>query len=489
MPRSHRFLLLALALGSVLLTALARHHGFFWDAVLQASRYAQWYYQHGLQRPVLPAEFDAGHPPLFGLALAGVWRLFGPSVAVSHWAMLPLVLGTLWQLYRLVRRFLPAAWVLPGLLLVWLDATWLAQSTLVSPDVAVTFCYLLALNGLLARRPGQTAAGTAPLVLLSTRGLLLWAALGLTALLLRWPEWWPRRAAEGKRRFDLTVRTLLALIWPLLPALLLAAGWLGLHYCLTGWVGYNPDSPWAGNYQRLGPAGVLRNVVIIGWRLVDNGRLTLWLVGAVAAGLLWRGGWRPGPRTGQLLALWLPPVLIMSGLMVWYANPIGHRYYLPALLLLALLVAHLLAELAALPRPSARGLPRILAALALLGLLSGHCWVYPDRIANGWDASLAHWPYFRLRQQSIAWLDAQGIPLGTVGSSFPNAYPLHDVDLTGDARRFAPVDLRRNRYVLQSNVMNFGDAALDSLQQYWHLRHEERAGQVYFRLYEVRGDR
>jgi hypothetical protein len=480
MPSSHRLVLLLLALGSGLLTALAAHHGFFWDAVLLASRYAQWYFHAGFGQLLIPEAYDTGHPPLFPLALAGVWRVFGLSLPAAHWAMLPLLLGTLWQVYCLARRFVPRAWVAPAVLLVWLDATWLAHSTLVAPDVALVFGYLLALNGITARRPLLTLLGSSLLVLLSIRGMILWGALVLTAALLAWLA---PRSTEEQASWPARPRAveLLRPLLPLLPALLLALGWLLVHYQLAGWVVRSAGSQWAGNASFVGPLGVLRNVALIGWRLLDMGRLALWLAGAVALLTLWRRGWRPGRTTGQLLALWLPPALVLSAVMVWYANPIGHRYYLPVYLLFALLVAHLLAEL---PRPR---LARGLMGLALLGLLSGHFWVYPDHMANGWDSTLAHWPYYRLRHRLISWLDARRIPLAAVGSNFPNLYPLHDVDLSGDARRFAPVDLRRNRYVLQSNTMNFGDAVLDSLQQHWHLRHEERAGQVYFRLYERPG--
>lgn len=476
MPTAHRLLLGLLALGSVLLTALVARHGFFWDAVLLASRHAQWFYDTHFTYLLVPEATDAGHPPLFPMALALVWRLFGQTLPVGHWAMLPLVLGTLWQLYCLARRFVPTRWVPVAVLLMALDATWLSQSSLVAPDVALTFCYLLALNGLTARRPALTLAGSLPLVLLSSRGIILWGALAVTAALLTFLA----DDAPARPHFRQVKTWLPALgsrLWPLLPALLLALAWLLTHYQLRGWVGYNVNSPWAVGYARVGLAGLLRNVVIISWRLLDQGRILLWLMGVVAAGVLWRGGWRPNRRTGQLLALMLPPALVLSGVLVGHNTPIGHRYYLPAILPAALLVAHLLAEL------PARPLARRLAAVGLLSIVSGSFWVYPEHIANGWDATPAHWPYYRLRQRMIGLLDARHIPLTEVGSNYPNLYPLHTVDLTHDPRQFAPVDLRRNRYVLQSNVMNFGDAVLDSLQTQWPLLHEERIGQVYFRLY------
>ena len=56
----------------------------------------------------------------------------------------------------------------------------------------------------------------------------------------------------------------------------------------------------------------------------------------------------------------------------------------------------------------------------LLGLLTGHFWIYPDPVAKGWDATLAHVPYFGLRREAITYLDNKGIPLETVGSDYPN---------------------------------------------------------------------
>jgi len=88
-----------------IITIVVKDNGFFWDALLQASKYAQFYYENNFGQLLVSADLDAGHPPLFGIYLAGIWKIFGQSLVVSHFAMLPFLLGIVWQVYRLIDYF------------------------------------------------------------------------------------------------------------------------------------------------------------------------------------------------------------------------------------------------------------------------------------------------------------------------------------------------------------------------------------------------
>ncbi|NLX71778.1 MAG: hypothetical protein GXY94_00535 [Bacteroidales bacterium] len=41
---------------------------------------------------------------------------------------------------------------------------------------------------------------------------------------------------------------------------------------------------------------------------------------------------------------------------------------------------------------------KLYALLLLLMFAGAHFWIYPDRIAKAWDATLAHQPYYALRE-------------------------------------------------------------------------------------------
>ena len=49
--------------------------------------------------------------------------------------------------------------------------------------------------------------------------------------------------------------------------------------------------------------------------------------------------------------------------------------------------------------------------LLLAGLISGNLWIYPRNIAQGWDATLAHVPYYNLRIEAINYLDKNNIEI------------------------------------------------------------------------------
>ena len=458
--------LLVVAAAAVLLTAWVQHNGFFWDNVLLASRYGQWYYDTHLTTLFAPDAIAVGYPTLFAYGLATWWTITHKTLAASHWLMLPGLLTIGWQALRLVRRYVPTAQLGAAVALVLLDPTLLGQAALVAPDIYLVAWYLAALNALLDDRRGWLAVYLVGMALLSMRGTIMGGAVLGTEILL-----WLVRPANRRERPEWSR------LWAYVPWLVASASWIGLYYAHYGWVLYRHTGAWAPGSERVGMVGALRNVGLIGWRLLDMGRVVIWLVAIGLVGRLWRQRQWPEPSR-ELAALAAAPLLAMSVVVVGYANPIGHRYYLVVYLLVALWVAQQLATLAPARRWAAYG-------CCLLGLLSGHFWVYPDRIAKGWDASLAHLPYFELRRVMLAELAARQIPLAAVGSDYPNAYPLRYPDLSHDSRQFASKDLRTNRYVLHSNVMNgFSDEELAELATRWRLLREVRGGQVYFRLYE-----
>jgi hypothetical protein len=123
--------------------------------------------------------------------------------------------------------------------------------------------------------------------------------------------------------------------------------------------------------------------------------------------------------------------------------------------------------------------------VALLGLLSGNLWIYPPHISQGWDSTLAHWPYYRLRQEAIGYLDRENIPLEQVGTVFPEIGPLHLRDLSGRQNGLKSKDFAQDRFILWSNVMNdFSDAEIAALARQWTPRRQWKKGGVRVVLYE-----
>lgn len=460
-----------------LLVVSVQDHVLFWDTIQFAGKHPDWYYQHRFAYLILPEEIDSGHPPLFGMYIAWCWLIFGKSLAVTHWAMYPILVGIGWQAWRLARRVcrqISPIWLMALLLL---DPVLLGQMVLVSPDLVLVFFFLLGLNAVLQeQRPWQLIAMLG-LALVSSRGMMVVLALFCF-------EVWYRRATWQAR----PVAGLGKLLVAYLPAGLAASAFLIYHYLQTGWIGYHADSPWSYSFARANWQGIGRNLAILAWRWLDYGRFVLWAV------LLWLGyrqyqkksfsritkyfrhlRSKPGGRYFVLFAILF---LLLSISFLSFQGLNSHRYLLPVFLSFTVWVIALINGW-----PSARQ-RRISLSFILVAFLSGHLWVYPDRISQDWDASLAHWPYYQLRDEMLRYLEQQQIEPHQVGTAFPDIGPFRFREINEDQQGFHEKDLQRDSLILYSNIMNdFTDAELLVLGRDWEIeRRWDRAG-VKFILY------
>ena len=472
--RSHGQPFLA-ALGVVLWVWFCQDLPLFWDNLLNG-RLAIWYGIQGFSSLLPPESLDAGHPPFFNLYLAGVarWILGDPGeweiqalFRVWHWAMLPFLVLLVFQWSHLCQRFLPPSWQWVGMMILVIQPTLLAQSSMVSPDITLVAFFLLGLNGVLQRKQSWISFGTLCMVMVSFRGILLVPSLYLVSFVLDkgWGNW---KASLRK-------------VLPFLPAALGTLFWLGYHWQVQGWLLSPPADTYGGHRELLGLRGIARNVAILGWRLLDYGMVFPCTFIGVAFLLRWKKI-REAKQTKPLTIIILVPGLWLAILMLPFSNPIGHRYFLPTsltLLLMAVVLIHLL-------ETSWR---RWFVPLALgVGLIGGHFWIYPPQIAQGWDASLAHWNYFALSRDLDEF--TQGRPPYCTG--FPMASDLRyfsdtlvkNQPLTWE--RIDDIGWENCNCILESNVSNdFSDDQLEELQDTtkWELILNKDQMGVYLKYY------
>ncbi|MBL0016548.1 MAG: hypothetical protein IPP17_08875 [Bacteroidetes bacterium] len=444
---------------------------FFWDTVLN-SRTATWYLETGFSEIPVPENLDAGHPPFFSLYLAGVWKLFGRSLTVSHLAMLPFLGMILVQFHRLTLRWLRPQGRIWAMALLFCEPTFLAQASMVTPDLALLAFYLLAINGLLDGKRWFTAIALVLMASMSFRGILMVGTVFLTDVGLAW--------LAGIRRPNLRK------IWPYLPVAVLTAIWMWVHWRAVGWLMSPPAETYGGQRQMLGLMGILRNVALVGWRLMDFGRVFLWgfaLLGAFSVGrklLLQSVSFR------QSFVAMAALVGGLAMLFVPFSNPPGHRYFLVGYLIL-ILVAVGLAELGEWRMKWKVGL-----MVVGLGMATGHFWVYPKGVAQGWDATLAHVPIFKLQQQAEEFFKTNKVPFETVCADFPL---LHAPKFTRLEPETDPLwyqnalDSSDCEWILVANFNNgYSEAEHQAFEDpgKWTPRAEFRSMQLWLHIYQRR---
>ena len=474
----HKPSLLIFSLFFFVLTFAVSQNSFFWDTIHQASKHAQWYYENNFSHIIFP---DSGNPPLFGIYLAVIWKIFGKSLIVSHFAMLPLLIGIVFQLHRLILRFFQAStlWHVGIMLVLISEATLLGQSALVSPDIALVFFYLLCMNEIMGRRQLLLIVALIGLASMRLRGSMAFVAIFIIDLLLNTLDFDKSPAITANNLKDLT-RSFLRVSKPYVPAALLLCSWYAYHYVQAGWFVYHPLSPWKESFTpNAGVGDYLHSIKMLIWLFLDYGKAALWIsLGAI----LWLRARRR--ITVDTNAIWLfifvlVPFLIISPTKLIYVGLMGSRYYLPVFIFLSLFTLYLVFNL------KNNTLKYSLYSLILTSLITGHLWVYPERLSQNWDGTLAHLPYYELRKSMINYIDKEGIPYESIGTTFPNLASMKYTDLTDDERTFSDKDLSSNKYVFYSNVFNEWTVdELAELHQNWEVEREFSNWNIYVKLYK-----
>jgi hypothetical protein len=361
--------------------------------------------------------------------------------------MLPFIIGLLWQTHRLVDFFFDGNHKGIVFLLILFDTVLLAQSTLVSPDIPLFLFFLLAFNSILRNQKLILMLAIILLFLTSMRGMMV-------SLCLLFLDIYLNVSFKNKVITVFKNMTLRSVIY--LPALFLFIVFSMYHYEDTGWIGYHKDSPWAGSFESVDFSGFIRNIGIYGWRLLDFGRIIPIVIFFVFGFLGFKKHFKDD-KAKTLIIVSLIFLIIFPLNMLWASGLLLHRYLLPVSLLISLTSGYFLFN-----SSLSKMLKSGLLVLWVVVLITGNFWIYPDKIAQGWDATLAHLPYYELQKQAIDYLDNNNIELDKVETFFPSHGTIDAFQLNNDNRIIDGYEGRRE-YVIYSNINNIADKEYDLL--------------------------
>lgn len=445
-------------------------HGFFWDQTAGYSMPADYLCTHGFLSMLYPPDYVA-EPPLAHLYLATLWTWFGRSLLVAHLSVALFSIGVVWQVYRLCEQTAPRyAPYLFGLIMA--EPALFTQLLLLSPDVMLCFFALLSIRLLLAGRRFLLSLAVLCLGLISIRGFVMAAGLGLGYLLIQ--------LLVEKKSFR---KAFLYAFPPFLPVLLAMGSWFLYRKIETGYWLYAPDFAYLEHRQWANGPRLLKNLLGLALRMADSGRLVVWILFFAAFMKMGIRSFFVFIARSSLALLYLGVLFALLSVTLPVTNPFGDRYFLVVFILFALVTVQMAGEVYTPKRV------RLSCIVLILVLLSGHAWVYPEKIAKAWDSVLSHMPYYSLREEMVRYLDKEGIPAGEVSASFPLNARFDDTEINGDLRRFSPVDWQHSRYILYSNVYNWDDESLQKLRAGgdWQLVKEFRRGLVCMQLYVPAG--
>ena len=437
---------------------------FFWDNVAGYSMPASYLLEHGLFSFVYPVNY-VSEPPLAHMDLAVLWTLLGKNLLVAHLSVTLFSVGVIWQVWRLCEK-LNTKYTPYIFLLAVLEPTLSTQLILISPDVILCFFALLSINLLLENKRGWLAVSACCLGLVSIRGFVVCAGLGLGYLVIA-------KVIEKK-----SFKEAFVYVFPsFIPVLLALGAWFLYRKLETGYFLYQPGFEYQEHRELASLSHIIKNIASLAIRMLDSGRIIVWLFLLVAIIKMGIKNFIAFVVHSRLSIIYLSVLFTLFLVTIPVTNPFGDRYFIVLYILLALITAQLLSKVY-----EARKIQIVFVGM-LLVLVSGNFWVYSEKMSKAWDSVLCHLPCYSLRQEMITYLEDQHIDVNDVSASFPLNAPFADLDINEDKRQFTPVDWDKSRYIIYSNLYNWDDESINAIHSKWKLQKELKSGLIFLRLY------
>jgi len=449
---------------SVIIFAFSFDNGMFWDNVLFTSKMGNYLLDNNIFNFILPDELDPGHPPTLGFLLAIFWKIFGHKLWVSHLLMIPFTVGLFYQVFQLVNFYVKSNLLsFLGLILVFADPTLATQLVIVNPEIIQLFLFFLVINSILKSNYYLKVFALFFLSIISLRSMILCGGVFLF-------EFLNIIIIEKKRiKSFFNLRLIISYLIGSIPGLFFIAN----HYFRKGWILSHPNSPWLEDHQFTSFYEFFRNIIVLVQRFNDFGRIFIFIFIFISFIKFRKKLFNK--TTKQLLLLAISSVFIISSISLIRTNAFGHRYFLPFYIVITLLAFIIIKD--------HLKYKKIIYTLLFVGLISGNFWIYPKKIAQGWDASLAHIPYYNLRIEAIDYLNKNNIKIENVASFFPNSTIIDNVDLSGDYRSFSKFN-GKNNYLFYSNVYNLSDEDYEKIHNNYIIIKQFNKFNIHINIYK-----
>lgn len=454
------FLKIVVVIFALINIFLCKDFPFFWDHIALTSNFAHHFFENGIFPPIVNSSIDHGHPTFFAVYLTNCWNLLGRNLFVSHLAMFPFLLLLGFQWLKLIQYFLPTRFHLLGLLALLVEPSLLAQSTMIGTEIPLIAGVIMTLNGIIYNKNALKFFGLLLCACLSIRGGMWCVVLLITELLFLLSL----RDKQASFLKNLVLQS--QRIVPYFLAGLLIIAWYIYHYIATGYLLVPKNSVWASNHiWSINLNTFTYNLKILVWCIGDFGRFfyfsVLLLLILLTPFVLSLKEKLNSKKITFLLFFLLSTTIIYFPVMIFRSGNILRRYLIP-FYLIALLLFLVIVLKGKKPQ-----INYIIIGCCFTIMLTGHFWIYPEKYAQDWDASLAHLPYFDLEEKMYNYLNEYNISFEEIAVGFPTYNSAKVCKLNNDERKMNPIKLKaitsesiniksyqEYPYVIYSNIYN-----------------------------------
>jgi hypothetical protein len=422
----------------------------FWDMygqVKTAHYYLETNFKHLL--PNGSGFTDNGHFPLYSLYLAALFKLFGFKLWLAHVSIIPFVIGLLYQLQMLCKRFLSDEKALWVLVLTLIHPALIAQSIYFSSEICFVFFALWMLNTIEDLRASRMVLSSSLLCLLNLR------ALPLVIIILCYFVFLKKQKS----------------VWYLLLSILVSVSWIFIHFYASGWFFINTEN--VGHRTVIDFIGMIKNFFWCFFKLTDFGNIIA-LIFIVLFCFKQK-------RIDEPIVFLLLAIIAVIAFCIPLSNPISTRYFL---LVYVLALPAFIYSVSAFSKQK-----MITACLVFVLLLMQSNWlIKPNKYGNAWDCSLQSLTYFDVRKDLDNYVSENNISPKDVAAGFQvyfndKYYLMNNSDKEYDL--LSDTEMNENLYIADSNICNnYNSQRMDYLERNYTLVKSFTKGSIYIRLYK-----
>lgn len=459
-----KYILYLCFLALLLISFFFRSVPFFWDGTFFSEVASSFF--DGRYTPFdCPENLDNVTFPIYSTYLFIVWKIFSKTLFISHLALLPFLIGTVYEFYKFCKKFLDDTAISFALILLMLQPAFMTQSILMAYDIPLLYLFLLCLNLALEKRYTFYQIIVTLVALYSIRGLFLGISLFILMSIFNYK--------------DLKWNSLLFSFKQHVLCLIAVTTWFIYHKTQTGWFIISPIHENT-DEQVQSLSMMIRHAGFIIWKLIDLGQLLSWLILLIGTMIIYRQK-RMTTEVKTLLLCVFIPLIITALFMIPFSNPISHRYFLFGYVLLIPAISFLLMQI------KNKVVSTSFFLLCSLSLISGNFWLYPEKYGNGWDTSLKVIPYFELKDNMDVYISENKIAAEQVGTQYPLIADKRYSHLTETGFSYPNVwsgPIEKFDYFLFTNVINTDiPDQVEKVKKDWILLKRIESGQVYMELY------
>jgi len=409
---------------------------FFWDAVSKSQR-AGWILTNNFSSLIIPTELNSGHPPLWITSIALFWSVFGKTIWSARMLLMLVNFGVFYQILVLAKNTFRKDISIYLVLLILIEPTLIAQTTSLNNDMLLLFFTLLGVNSLFKNRDWLYAIALVGLLLTNLRGIYISIALILIHIWLCKAE----LLAYNKKMIKAYVIGFASFF-----------GFMFYQYSELGWFLITKNESYSEHRKLTGISRILKNSAAYIKNLLDFGRLVVWIpLFFFVIKFVKMKRFKTEKESAKLLiALVVFTIVFFLG-FVPFSNPFGPRYMMVCYILANVLFMNLLFQFVLNTNKL-----KAVASLVVIAFVTGHFWIYPSTIAQGWDSSLAYLNYFPQEKKMFQYLEENEIPKPSIGTNiYLNSRYFSTLTAPLEAKdKFIALDLETNEYILFSNIEN-----------------------------------